>query len=135
VQQIISTSPDNQHSAFWEYSGEIRFGPAFYTLKVDTISFGKRVFGNKFLWSPDSRYFAIQEWETASEALGPQTQLVLIDLETKRECVLAKVEQGFIVPEKFENDKLIYAKEYYGRGLVKEFEIEFLILDRWEDIK
>jgi hypothetical protein len=135
VQPIISTSPDNRHSAFLEYSGEIRFGPAFYTLVVDKLSFGRQVFGNKFLWSPDSRYFAIQEWETVSEALGPQTQLLLIDLETKRECVLSKVEQGFIIPKKFENDKLIYAKEYHGQGIVKEFEIEFLTLDRWENIK
>jgi hypothetical protein len=135
VQPIISTSPDNQHSAILEYSGEIRFGPAFYTLKVDMISFGKRVFGNKFLWSPDSRYFAIQEWETVSEALGPQTQLLLIDLETNCECVLSKVERGFIVPRKFESGKLIYAKEYHGQGVVKEFEIDFLFLDTWKNIK
>jgi hypothetical protein len=135
VQSITSTSPDNQHHAFLQYLGEIRFGPAFYTLQIDTISFGKRVFGNKFLWSPDSRYVAIQEWETVSEALGPQTQLLLIDLETRRECVLSKAEQGFILPKKFENDKLIYTKEYYGQGVVKEFEIEFLSLDRWENIK
>jgi hypothetical protein len=135
MQRITSTSPDNQHSAFLDYSGEIRFGPAFYTLKVDTISFGKRVFGNRFLWSPDSRYFAIQEWQTVSEALGPQTQLLFIDLETKSECVFSKVEQGFIVPKKFENGKLIYAKEYYGRGVAKEFEIDFPLLATWEDIK
>jgi hypothetical protein len=135
VQPITSTSPDHQHSAILEYSGEIRFGPAFYTLTIDTISYGKRVFGNKLLWSPDSRYFAIQEWETVSEALGPQTQLLLIDLEIKRECVLSKAEQGFIVPKKFENGKLIYTKEYHGQGVVQEFEIEFLTLDRWENIK
>jgi len=135
VQPIISTSPDSQYHAFLEYSGEIRFGPAFYTLTVDRISFGKRVFGNRFLWSPDSRYFTIQEWETVSEALGPQTQLLLIDVENKRECVLSKVEQGFIVPKKFENGKLIYAKEYPGRGVVKEFEIDFLFLDTWKNIK
>jgi hypothetical protein len=135
VQSITSTSPDHQHSVILEYSGEIRFGPVFYTLKVDTIFFGKRIFGNKFLWSPDSRYFAIQEWETISEALGPQTQLLLLDLETKRECVLSKVEQGFIVPKKFENGKLIYAKEYHGRGIAKEFEFDFLLLDKWENIK
>jgi hypothetical protein len=135
VQPITSTSPDNQHIAILEYSGEIRFGPAFYTLKVDTISFGNRVFGNKFLWSPDSRYFAVQEWETVSEEVGPQTHLLLIDLENQRECILSKVEQGFIVPKKFENSKLIYAKEYHGWGALKELEIDFLSLDRWENIK
>jgi len=135
MQSTTSTAPYNHHLAILEYSGEIRFGPAFYILKVDTISFGKRVFGNKFLWSPNSRYFAIQEWETVSEGLGSQTQLLLIDLENKSECVLSAAEQGFIVPTKFENGKLIYVKEYHEQGVVKEFEIDFLILDRWENIR
>jgi hypothetical protein len=135
MQSIASTSPDEKHNAVLEYSGEIRFGPAFYTLAVDMISFRKRIFGNRFLWSPDSRYFAIQEWETVTEALGPQTRLLLIDLEARRECLLSKAEQGFIVPKGYENDKLIYTKEYHGQSIVREFEIEFQSLDRWENLK
>jgi len=135
MQSIASTSPDGKHRAVLEYSGEIRFGPAFYMLAVDGISFGERVFGNKFLWSPDSRFFAIQEWETTTEGRGPQTHLLLIDLETKRECVLSRAEKGFIIPKNFENDKLIFTKEYHGPDLVREFEIEFLSLDRWEKPK
>lgn len=135
MQAIVSAAPDQEHSAVLEYAGEIRFGPAFYTLVVDKISFGKRVFGNKFLWSPDSRYFAIQEWETVSESLGPQTRLLLIDLEAGRECILSKAEQGFIIPQKFEDGKLVYTKEYHGPGIISEFEIDFLSLKIWENIK
>jgi hypothetical protein len=135
MQPVASTSPDAKHRAVLEYSGEIRFGPAFYTLAVDHIPFGKRVFGHQLLWSPDSRYFAIQEWETAEEALGPQTRLLLIDLNTRRECILSKAEQGFIVPRKFENGKLVYTKEYHGQGIIQEFEIDFLSLDSWENLK
>jgi hypothetical protein len=48
--------------------------------------------------------------------------------------VLSRAEQGFIVPRNFEKEKLIYAKEYRGQGTIKEFEIEFLLLDRWDNL-
>jgi hypothetical protein len=87
------------------------------------------------LWSPDSRFFAVQEWETTSESRGPQTRLLLIDLDLKQECVLSRAERGFIVPQKFEKDKLIYTKKYRQTSLIKEFEIEFLFVDRWANLK
>jgi hypothetical protein len=102
---------------------------------MDDIFFGDRIFSKSYLWSPDSRFFAIQEWETTSEGRGPQTHLLLIDVEGKRACILSRADQGFIVPRRFDKDKLIYTKEYYGRGMIKEFEIEFLSVDRWEQIK
>ena len=135
MEAIISRSPNFIHEALMKYNGEIRFGPAYYSLTIDQITFGGRVFGSSYLWSPNSRYFAVQEWETTSEERVPQTQLLLIDLETKQECVLSRAEQGFIVPKKFENDKLIYTKEYHGQGVTREFEIEFLNLNRWENLK
>jgi hypothetical protein len=135
MQSIVSTSPDNSYKAIFEYANEIRFGPAYYSLKVGDISFGGRVFGNAFLWSPDSRFFAVQEWDSTSETQGPNTRLLLIDLETQRECVLSRAEQGFIIPKQFDHDKLIYTKKYYGKGVENEFEIEFLTLNRWESIK
>ncbi len=135
MQPILSMSPDNLHKAVFEYVNEIRFGPAFYRLKVDDISFGRRVFGVSFLWSPDSRFFAVQEWESTNEETGPKTQLLLIDLEVRRECVLSRADQGFIVPKQFESGKLIYTKKYYGKGVENEFEIEFLSLNRWENLE
>ncbi|HEU0294548.1 MAG TPA: hypothetical protein VFR47_17545 [Anaerolineales bacterium] len=135
MQLIVSTSPDNLRKAVLEYKNEIRFGPAYYHLKVDGISFGGRVFGNVFLWSPDSRFFTVQEWESTSETQGPKTRLLLIDLETRRECVLSRADGGFILPKQFDHDKLIYTKKYPGKGIENEFEIEFLTLDRWENLK
>ena len=135
MEDIIAPSPDVLHKAILKYVGEIRFGPAYYSLTVDKISFGARAFGKSFLWSPDSRYFAVQEWETRSESRGPQTRLLLIDLELKQECVLSRAERGFIVPQKFENDKLVYTKEYHQPSMINEFEIEFLFIDRWDNIK
>jgi|ERR671918_290710 hypothetical protein len=135
MQPIVSTSPDNKHNAVLEYLNEIRFGPPYYSLMIGEVPFGERIFGGSYLWSPDSRFFAIQEWKTTSEGRGPHTHLLLIDLEMNRECVLSRAEKGFITPKKFEHSKLIYTKEYYGGVVVSEFEIEFLSLDRWKNIK
>jgi hypothetical protein len=135
MEDIIVLSPDLLHKAVLKYVGEIRFGPAYYSLTIDKISYTERVFGNSYLWSPDSRFFAVQEWETTSENGGPQTRLLLIDLDRKQECVLSRAERGFIIPQKFEKDKLIYTKEYHQPSMIKEFEIEFLFIDRWDNIK
>ena len=135
MEDIVARSPDLLHKVVLKFIGEIRFGPAYYSFMIDKLSFGDRVFGSSYLWSPTSRFFAIQEWETTSEGHGPQTRLLLIDLVTKRECILSRAEQGFIIPRKFENSKLIYTKEYYEQGAVREFEIDFLPLERWENIK
>jgi hypothetical protein len=135
MQSIVSPSPDGKHHVILDYRSEIRFGPAYYSLTVDTIHFRERVFGNSFLWLPASRFVAIQEWETIGESHGPNTRLLLIDLDAKRECVLSWAKKGFIVPKRFADDKLIYAKEYFAPPVTKEFEIEFLSLNRWEDLK
>jgi hypothetical protein len=135
MEDIIALSPDLSHKAVLRFVGEVRFGPAHYSLTVDKISFGERVFGHSYLWSPDSHFFAVQEWETNSESRGPQTRLLLIDVDLNQECVLSRAERGFIVPQKFEKDKLIYTKEYHHPSMIKEFEIEFLSVDRWDNIK
>ena len=135
MQDIMVPSPDSVHKAVMRYAGEIRFGPAYYSLIINKISFGERVFGASCLWSPDSRYFAIQEWETIKESDGPQTGLLLVDLPNRRECILSRAEKGFIAPKRFEREKLIYAKQYYGQGRISEFEIEFLSLAGWDNIK
>ena len=134
MQSIVSTSPDNKHNAILEYLSEIRFGSSYFSLMIDKIFFGERIFGDSYLWSPDSRYFAIQEWETISEGRGPQTRLLLIDVETERECMLSRAEKGFIRPKHFENDKCVYLKEYFAPRRTTEFEIEFLSLKSWKNL-
>ena len=135
MEDIPVQSPNKLYKVILKYLGEIRFGPPYYSLTIDELSFKNRVFGRSCLWSPDSRFFAVQEWESTNEGQGPKTRLLLIDVEQKRECVLSRAEQGFIIPKKFEGDKLVYTKEYPGKGIVNEFEIEFLNLNRWEDLK
>ena len=135
MEDIIAPSPNMLYEAVLKCLDEMRFGPPYYALMIDNLSFGGRGFGNSFLWSPDSRFFAVQEWESTSEGQGPKTRLLLIDFETQRECVLSGADGGFIVPKQFEDDKLIYTKKYPGKGVENEFEIEFITLNRWENIK
>jgi hypothetical protein len=132
---IVSMSPDGHHKVVLGYLDEIRFGPAYYSLILDNIVFGKRVFGKSYVWSPDSHFLAIQEWETIHEGHGPRTHLLLVDVENQREGILSRVEKGFIRPQKFEQNKLIYVKEYPARSVTREFEMEFLSWNRWENLK
>jgi hypothetical protein len=99
MEDIIVTSPDLLDQAVMKYVGEIRFGLAYYSLTIDKISFGEHVFGNSYLWSPGSRYFAVQEWGMTRKSRGPQTQ------------------------------------EYNQASTIKKFELEFLFVDRWDNIK
>jgi hypothetical protein len=60
--------------------------------------------------------------------------LLLIDVEKERERVPSRVQKGFICPTIFENGKLVYRKEYFAPRKTIEFEIEFLSIDRWENL-
>lgn len=128
-------SPDGEHLALLEIVGELRFGPRFFSLKVNDLFFGGRIFGEHYLWSGDSRFFAIQEWKTSDQAGVPVTELLLIDVAGKRECPLSGATGGWIAPKRFEDGKLVYTKTFHdGGGRIVEYEIEFLGLERWKPL-
>ncbi|WP_253272487.1 hypothetical protein [Pectobacterium brasiliense] len=52
---------DRQHTAMLICVGEIRFGPPYFSLSIDGSDLEGRIFGRKLLWSPDSRYLAVQD--------------------------------------------------------------------------
>jgi hypothetical protein len=131
---IVIKSPNNSHKAILKLAGEIRFGPRYYSLCIDDMSFGKRIFGDAYLWSHDSKYFAIQEWKTTDYGEGPQTQLLLINITDKMECIISSANKGFIVPKLFKDHKIIYTKEYKGQGIIKEYEMEYRNLNRWSKL-
>ncbi|NPV08326.1 MAG: hypothetical protein HPY83_10260 [Anaerolineae bacterium] len=117
-------SPDGHHIARLRYAQEIRFGPACYNLSLDSYDFGRRIFGEPCLWSPDSSLVAVQEWLTADERRGPLTRLLLVDLESGLECAVSDASKGFLVPLRFEEGKLVYVRRYYtfGPPLTVEYE-------------
>ena len=128
-------SPDGRHTAVLEIAGDVRFGPPYFSLKVDDRDFRKRVFGDACLWSDDSNLFAIQEWLTTSYQDGPKTALTLFDLPNHAECRVSWADRGFIVPAAFEDNLLVYKKQYLGKGITKEFEMDLRSLKRWKKIR
>ncbi|BES85005.1 hypothetical protein PEC302107_33500 [Pectobacterium araliae] len=128
---------DRQHSAMLVCTGEIRFGPPYFSLSIDGKELEDRVFGKAMLWSLDSRYLAVQEWLSTAERDGPQTALLCIDVLEERQCQVSLAAGGFIVPVRFEDDKLIYEKQYVGaeKNGVAEYEIPFTTLPHWRALR
>nr|WP_240472584.1 hypothetical protein [Pectobacterium brasiliense] len=128
---------DRQHTAMLIYAGEIRFGPPYFSLSIDGKALDDRVFGKDMLWSPDSRYLAVQEWLSTAERDGPQTALLCVDVLEERQCQVSQAAGGFIVPMRFEDDKLIYEKQYFGAEIngATEYEIPFTALPRWSTLR
>jgi hypothetical protein len=132
----VVASPDGKHVAIFCNIGEIRWGPPYFSLKVNDLSLGGRVFGSACLWSGDSRFLALQEWMTTDDRVGPVTQLVLVDVAGKKERPLAVANKGWVIPEKFEGDRLIYTEHYYSEEgqKITEFATRFLIADNWKSL-
>jgi hypothetical protein len=139
---ITFPSLDKKHTAVLTYLGEIQSGSSYYTLSLDKnpLAFANRVFGKVCLWSPESRFLAVQEWKDIEDkALPPKYYLLLIvDVLTRRECVIANVEaaKGNILPESFIGESLMYTVIYFGQfGMTKSFESKFQYLNGWQSIK
>src|SRR5207253_8437475 len=131
---IASPSPNTQHTARLLFSGEIRFGPPYYSLLVDDYSFSGRIFGDVHLWSQTSRLLAVQEWLTLDYSEGPITALVLIDVRMMREISVARATKGFIVPETFEDPMIVYRTDYAGQPGLQHVELDTAKLTDWKEL-
>lgn len=139
--QIVHLSPNKKYKAVLMYYGEIQVDQACYSLSIDgfSYSFGSRIFGQVCMWSPESRFLAVQEWIETDEDNAPKACLLLIiDVLARRECIIANVEgtKGNIFPESFIGESLMYTVTYYGQfGVTKSFETKFRYLDGWQTLK
>ena len=116
------SSPDKRVEArlvptdgsFWDLSHA--------ALALRDLSFEARIFGWNGVWSSCSRYFAITEWLRVDTAHCPDMQLVVIDVQNGRECVVEHVSCGFVEPMYFHDDAVKYNKIVKGmdeRAVVK----------------
>lgn len=134
-------SPNNKHNAVLTYLGEVEPDHGYYSLAVSGFPhvFANRVFGRVCMWSPESRFLAVQEWKEPIEGSPPKLyQLLIIDILTRRECVISNVDgsKGNILPEGFIGESLLYTVIYYGQfGITKNFESRFQYLDGWQNLK
>jgi len=134
-------SPNKKHNVVLTYLGETQSGSSYYSLSIDKnpLAFADRIFGEVCLWSPESRFFSVQEWKETDETIQPKSYLLLIiDLVARRECIVASVdgEKSNILPEGFIGESLMYTVIYDGQyGITKNFESKFQYLDGWQTIK
>jgi len=125
-------SPGKIHGFDFIFEGEIRFGPTYYKVKLDGEMIKNRIFGFEFKWHPESKYLALQEWLTTDYQKGPITALTIIDLKTRKFAKISKAEKGFIKSLKFENELIIFEKEYLASGKTVEYEINYEQIENWE---
>ena len=139
--QLTFPSPDKKHTAILTHLGDIQSGSGYYSMAIDRypLAFANRIFGKFCTWSPESRFLSAQEWKETDGVNSPKSFLLLvIDILTKRECLIASVDgsKGSIVPEGYIGESLMYSVLYYGPfGTTKNFESKFQYLDGWQTIK
>jgi hypothetical protein len=142
LEPIVLPSPNKKYKAVLTYIGEIQADQACYSLLIEGLlqySFIERIFGKVCLWSPESRYLAVQEWKEPEDDDAPRYCLLsIIDVVARRECIIANVEgtKGNILPESFIGESLMYTVIYFGQfGMTKSFETKFRYLDGWQTFK
>ncbi|MEO8356201.1 MAG: hypothetical protein ABI621_09820 [Chloroflexota bacterium] len=138
---LMLPSPNKKYSAVLTYLGEIQPDHGYYSLSISSFPhvFENRVFGRVCMWSPESRFLAVQEWKEPLEGNPPKLYLLLIiDVLTRRECVISNIDgsKGNILPEGFIGESLMYTVIYYGQfGITKNFESKFQYLDGWQNLR
>jgi len=141
LKPLTFPSPDKKHNVILTPLSETELGSSYYTLSIDKtpLAFANRIFGEVCLWSPESRFFSVQEWKDTDEAIQAKSyHLLIVDLVARRECVVASVDRtkSNILPEGFIGESLMYTVIYGGQyGTTKSFESKFQYLDDWQTIK
>jgi hypothetical protein len=125
-------SQDKKNGFDFIFEGEIRFGPTYYKIKLNGQLIENRIFGFEFKWHPNSTFLALQEWLTIDYQKGPITALTLIDLQKGKFAKISTAEKGFIKPIKFDDDIIIFEKEYLANGKIVEYEIKLDEIKNWE---
>jgi hypothetical protein len=127
--RAVVPSPDGLHQIVLQYVAEIRFGPAYYSLTIDDIHFGDRLFGEEAVWAPDSSIACVTEWHTIDYEAGPITSLLLVRPASRTFSAFPKVQKGFATPLRFIGSTLVlqHKDEWYRNGhvtAVRETDLE-----------
>ena len=125
-------SPNKEYKIDFILEGEVRFGPAYFTIKLNGELVQNRIFGYAFRWHPDSTFLALQEWKTSDYRSGPYTILTIIDLQNKKLARIAEADKGFIQPIRFEKNNLTFEKAFIGKGTKLKDEIDLNSVGNWE---
>jgi hypothetical protein len=86
------------------------------SLALHGLSFGARLFSWEGIWSPDSRHFVAVEWRRESAFFRPDMRLIVVDIHSRKECIVDQVRCGFIETLAFPGDEVIYTWLVRGMG-------------------
>ncbi|MBL8830202.1 MAG: hypothetical protein JNM18_24710 [Planctomycetaceae bacterium] len=132
-----SRSLDGKHEVELSYTGEIPFGPPYFTLRIDSHSFGERIFGYGALWSPDSSILVVTEWHTLERGSGPITSLLLIRPDDWTYSQFPKLTKGFAIANYFVDRSRVlrHTDEIYQGGSFKvERQTDLDTIDDWKPL-
>jgi hypothetical protein len=129
---ISITDSSGDAFASLRYAGEVRFGPAYYHLRLAGYESGERLFGGCYLYDDSQSILALQEWMDRRFD-SPNTSLLLLDLRQRRECRVAGCSDGFISATSIDPETLIFGRSRYGlHASTSVSEIAYRELDRWQ---
>lgn len=129
------SSPDKRHEACLAPAAGSAWDLSHALLTLRTLSFEARTFGWNGVWSSCSRYFAISEWLSSDAAApSPDMQLVVIDVEKGRECVVEHVSCGFVEPMYFQDNAVKYNKIAKGMDERAVMRRRIGELDGWQSV-
>ncbi len=93
------------------YAGEVRFGPAYFTVALNGRRLRRwwfsRYFAGEYRWSSDWCYLALAEWLVRSEP--PRAELRIIDVTNRREVGFGRSLRGFLSPLRWEGSRLVFS--------------------------
>ncbi len=134
MDRIKVISPDEKHTAILVFENEIRFGPAYYRLILDTLAVPDRIFGGKLVFSGNRNLVAAEEWLTVDYNTGPVTRGVLFDLDRRTYSPLSVIEKGFVEELRFVDDVFAYQKHYPAHGTKISVEVRMSEITGWQAI-
>lgn len=125
-------TPDKNHLLKFILDGELRFGPQYFKIAIDTNLLENRIFAFTHRFSLDSRYIALQEWDTIQLVTS---YLFLVDLKYKKGARISEATDAFILPKDFKDGNIIYEKDYRTDGRIIEYQIKIDSIKNWEKLK
>ena len=117
------------------FAGEIRFGPAYFSLWIDGREIRNRIFGDGLHWSADGRFLVAQEWLTTDYGIGPVTCAAVMDVENRKIARMKIIQKGFAEDFQWQDEVLIYRENIPAQGKSAEIQITLSAIENWQDVE
>jgi hypothetical protein len=130
---IRVTSPDKKRFVEMAEAFEVRFGPTFYECSVDGVRLPGGIFSWVCLWSPDSRYVAMERYYRRAELGQVSAALVLYDAELEVYYDRARVRNGRIGVLRWDGSTLVFNRSGQ-EGVYVESQIDADTIQSWRPL-